>query len=94
MQHYFIRLTAFTPCRRNYKSVLNTGEFLLSELFYLRILILETTFYVLRFPFGLGESIATIKLYIHSGTKKKILSGYWFMNNQYHYSTNSDAIET
>ena len=95
----FLFIPCIYSCRRNYKSVVNTGEISLS-----RVVLLEDFdfggretlyFYVLRFPFGLGESIATIKLYSHSVPRKDI---EWLLvheNNQYHITTtNSDAIET
>ena len=95
----FLFIPCIFSCQNDYKPVVNTGEISLS-----RVVLLEDFdfggretlhFYVLRFPFGLGESIATIKLYSHSVPRKDI---EWLLvheNNQYHITTtNSDAIET
>ena len=95
----FLFIPCIYSCRRNYKSVVNTGEISLS-----RVVLLEDFdfggretlyFYVLRFPFGLGEKIATVELYRHSIPTEDI---EWLLvheNNQYHITTtNSDAIET
>ena len=95
----FLFIPCIYSCQNDYKSVVNTGEISLS-----RVVLLEDFdfgaeetlhFYVLRFPFGLGENIATIRLYSHSVPTKDI---EWLLvheNNQYDITTtNSDAIET
>ena len=95
----FLFIPCIFSCQNDYKPVVNTGEISLS-----RVVLLEDFdfggeetlhFYVLRFPFGLGEKIATVKLYSHSVPTKDI---EWLLvheNNQYDITTtNSDAIET
>jgi hypothetical protein len=95
----FLFIPCIYSCQRDYKSVVNTGEISLS-----RVVLLEDFdfgaeetlhFYVLRFPFGLGENIATIRLYSHSVPTKDI---EWLLvheNNQYDITTtNSNAVET
>ena len=95
----FLFIPCIFSCQNDYKFVVNTGEISLS-----RVVLLEEFdfggeetlhFYVLRFPFGLGEKIATIELYRHSIPTEDI---EWLLvheNNQYDITTtNSDAIET
>ncbi len=94
----FLFIPCIYSCQNDYKSVVNTGEISLS-----RVVLLEEFgfgeetlhFYVLRFPFGLGEKIATVELYRHSIPTEDI---EWLLvheNNQYDITTtNSDAIET
>lgn len=95
----FLFIPCIFSCQNDYKSVVNTGEISLS-----RVVLLEEFnfggeetlhFYVLRFPFGLGEKIATVELYRHPIPTKDI---EWLLvheNNQYNITTtNSDAIET
>ncbi len=95
----FLFIPCIFSCQNDYKSVVNTGEISLS-----RVVLLDEFdfggeetlhFYVLRFPFGLGEKIATVELYRHSIPTEDI---EWLLvheNNQYDITTtNSDAIET